>query len=68
MQPPSPTGWTGKAPPGVGGDGGITLDEAAVVVVAVVAPGDQPTAKTSAATPPHNAAAVLVFAFVTTLN
>ncbi len=59
MQPPPPTGCTGKAPPGVGGGAGVTLDEAAVVVVGVVAPGDQPTARTSAATQAHNAAAVL---------
>ncbi len=67
MQPPPPTGWTGKAPPGFGGDGGagVTLDEAAAVVVGVAPPGDQPTAKTSAATQAHNAAPVLAFGFVT---
>ncbi len=67
MQPPPPTGCTGRAPLGVGG-AGVTLDEAAVVVAAMASPGDQPTAKTRAATQEPSAAVVLAFARVTTNN
>jgi hypothetical protein len=66
MQPPPPTGWTGKAPPGVDGDGGAVdwPDEAADVVITVIAVMS-PTAKTSAATQIHHAAAFLVCRFPT---
>jgi hypothetical protein len=62
MQPPPPTGCTGKAPPGAGG--GVTLDEAAVVVIAGIAVMS-PTAKTRAVTAPHNATTVPPCRFLT---
>lgn len=59
MQPPPPTGCTGKAPLGVGGGAGVTLDEAALAASAVASPGNQPSAKTSTPTQALKAAAVL---------
>lgn len=54
MQPPPPAGWTGKAPPGLGG--GVTVeDEAAVEALGATSPGDHANATTSAARTPHNA-------------
>lgn len=66
MQPPPPAGCTGKAPPGVGGGAGVTLDEeGAVAARAVASPADQPNATTSAAPQAHNVAAVLACPFPT---
>jgi hypothetical protein len=67
MQAPPPTGCTGRAPPGVDGDGGagLTLDEAAVAV-ATESSTDAPIAKANTATPPHNTAAALPLRFVIT--
>lgn len=62
-QPPPPTGWTGRAPPGFDGDGGagVVCDDAA----AAVAPaGGAPTGKRSTAAQPHSAAAVLSIRWV----
>ncbi len=71
MHAPPPAGRTGRAPPGVDGDGGAgaTLDDAAVAVGPAVAPaGDHPVAKASKAAPPHNAAVALVLALLTMDN
>ena len=57
MQPPPPAGCTGKAPPGVGGGAGATLeDEVAVAAHAAASPADQPNAKISADPQADNAA------------
>ncbi len=70
MQPPPPTGSTGKAPPppmgspGIaeGEDAGVTLDERPVTVIVVVGVlldeiPTHPTTKTSTAAPLHKASA-----------
>jgi hypothetical protein len=69
MQPPPPTGWTGKAPPGADGDGGAvdSPDEVADVVITVIEVMS-PNAKTSAATQIHHAAAALACRFPIALN
>jgi hypothetical protein len=72
MHPPPPTGTAGKAPPpgppGVGGGAGVgvTLDDAATVVVPSSAP--YPTAKASMTAAPHAAIAVLPLWFVTIVD
>jgi hypothetical protein len=66
MQAPPPAGRTGRAPPapplGSPGDGGAgaTLAEALIVLLSGLPTAPRPpTAKASAAVPPHNAATAL---------
>jgi hypothetical protein len=61
MQPPPPTGLTGKAPPplvspGDGGVGATLEDGTAALASGLPSSPTPPSAKASTAAPPHNAA------------